>query len=185
MWKLGMYLAVPVFVLGLTACSDAGPAAPDPASEGTVLRSVVPTGGSVDVGVDTFITVEFSHRMDPAMSGYADVHEGALAGPLVPGIWEWLGNHDVLRFTPSERLESATSYVIHVGGGMVDADGELVDLQLHGDSMGGEWATDGMMGGDAGGSGTGHMASTEHMGDDWDHPFNGSHGMIFTFTTSR
>lgn len=168
-------------LLTMAACSNDGPSAPDPTPDGgtALLVAVEPAGGSVGIGLDTDVTLEFDHAMDPAMSGYADVHEGDLTGPVVPGTWEWLDGHTRLRFTPSDALQAATTYKIHVGGGMMDEDGHMVDLETHGEEMGGTWATDTMMNGGMGG----HMDPAEHSGGAWDDPSNGSHGMVFTFTT--
>jgi hypothetical protein len=188
--KIWTILTVPFLLLGLAACSDSGPTSPDdtndpPPAEETVLLSVAPEGGSSAVGVDTVITVKFSHPMDPSMSEYADVHEGDITGPEVAGTWEWLEDNTVLRFTPDGLLQPATDYVVHLGAGMMDADGEHVNMEEHGHQMGGEWATDDMMmGGGMGGGMGGNMDPSEHMGGNWDHPSNGSHGMIFTFTTA-
>lgn len=187
---------IPFLLLGLAACSGGGPTGPEdtgdsgepPAAGETMLLSVAPEGGSTGVGVDTVITVEFSHPMDPSMSEYADVHEGDITGPEVAGAWTWHENDTVLRFTPDGPLRPATDYVVHLGAGMTDADGEHVDMEEHGHQMGGEWATDEMMtgGGHMGGPGHGGtgMDPSGHMGGAWDHPSNGSHGMIFTFTTA-
>lgn len=176
-------LSLPLlFLLALTACSGDGPSAPEetPADAEALLVDVFPAGGSTGVGLDGTVTLEFDHAMDPIMSAYADIHEGDVSGLEVPGTWEWLDSYTVLRFTPSSALDPATRYVIHVGGAMTDADGHMVALEPHGDEMGGEWATDAIMGGAMGG----HMDPADHMGGAWDHPSNGSHGMIFTFTTA-
>lgn len=184
-------VAVPILLVGLAACSRDGPTSPEPppVGERTVLLDVAPGGGAGGVGVDTVITVVFSHPMDPAMSAYADVHLGDLAGPGVAGSWEWLEDHAVLRFTPDGPLRPATDHVVHLGGGMTDARGDPVDMEEHGVGMGGEWATDERMGGGHMGGGTGGHAGggtdpSDHMGGPWDHPSNGSHGMTFTFTTA-
>lgn len=186
--KIWSFLTVPFLLVGLAGCSDSGPTALDdtndpPPAEETVLASVAPEGGSSGVGVDTVITVAFSHPMDPSMSGYADVHEGDITGPEVAGTWEWLENDTVLQFTPDGPLQFATDYVVHLGGDMMDADGEHANMEEHGHQMGGEWATDDMMMGGGMGGMDGKMDPSEHMGGNWDHPSNGSHGMIFTFTT--
>lgn len=178
-WK--QLLLAPLLV-GLAACGagdPAGPDGPDAASQ-TVLLSVSPPGGSAGVDVEAAITIEFSHPMDPTMSAFADLHEGELGGPEVAGRWEWMDGHTVLRFTPEAPLHPATDYVVHLGGGMMDAAGEPVKMEAHGHHMGGKWAThEMMMGGGMGGG----MDPSQHMGDNWDHPSNGSHGMVFTFTT--
>lgn len=177
-WK---QLSLPLLVLVAAGCSSDGPSAPEgvPTDAEALLVEVTPAGGSTGIGLDAMVTLMFDHAMDPAMSAYADVHEGDLAGPEVPGTWDWRDDHTVMRFTPSGGFQPATTYTIHVGGGMMDADGHVVDLEPHGDEMGGEWATDAMMGGGMGG----HMDPADHMGGAWDHPSNGSHGMIFTFRT--
>lgn len=170
-----------LLLVALAACSSGGPSAPEDTSTdaGALLIDVAPAGGSTGIAVDAVVTLEFDHAMDPDMSAYGDVHEGDLAGPRVPGTWDWLDGRTVLRFAPSGAFEPGTRYLIHVGGGMTDADGHMVDLESHGDGLGGEWATDAMMAGEMGS----HMDPAEHMGGAWDHPSNGSHGMIFTFTT--
>lgn len=181
-------VAAAVLLAGVTGCSGDALTTPDVSEDAgeTVLLSVEPEAGSAGVGVDTVITVAFSHPMNPAMSGYADVHEGELAGPEIRGTWEWDENDTVLRFTPSEPLAPATDYVVHLGAGMMDAEGEHVNMEEHGTQMGGEWVTDGMMmtDGDMGTGMSGRMDPSEHMGGSWDHPSNGSHGMAFTFTTA-
>lgn len=187
--KTWLMLAVPFLLFGLGACSSDGPTSPDDSSslssEETVLLSVAPEGGSTAVGMNTAITVEFSHPMNPDMSQYADVHKGEITGAEVAGAWEWFEDDTVLRFTPAQPLEPGTDYVVHLGGGMMDADGEHVNVEQHGQQMGGEWATDDMMTGRGMGGGMGGgMDSSEHMGGSWDHPSNGSHGMVFTFTTA-
>lgn len=187
--KIWPMLTVPFLLLGLAGCSDSAPTGPDdsndpPAVGETVLLSVAPESGSSDIGVDAVITVEFSHPMDPGMAEYADVHEGDIAGPEVMGTWEWLENDTVLQFTPDGLLDPATDFVVHLGGDMMDADGEHVSMEAHGEQMGGEWASEEMMmGGSMGGMDSGTDPS-EHMGGNWNHPSNGSHGMMFTFTTA-
>lgn len=182
--RIEMLKRFPLALLLLTvaACSGDGPSAPGtPTDADPLLIEVTPAGGTTGIGLDGVVTLEFDHAMDPAMSSYADMHDGDLAGPEVPGTWDWLADHTVLRFTPAGGFEPATTYTIHVGGGMMDADGHVVALEPHGGEMGGEWATDAMMG--MGGGTGGHMDPADHMGAAWDHPSNGSHGMIFTFST--
>jgi len=170
-------------LLTSAACSSDTPLAPGltPGAGEALLIGVEPAGGSVGVGLDARVTLEFDRAMNPAMSSYADVHEGSLAGSEVPGTWEWLDDDTMLRFIPSGAFQPATTYAIHVGGGMMDADGHVVDLETHRVEMSGEWATDAMMGEALGG----HMDPADHMGGAWDHPSNGSHGMFFTFTTAE
>ena len=80
-----------------------------------------------------------------------------------------------LTCTPTNPLAAGTQYTIHVGGGMTDAQGHMMDLDSW-TSMGGEWATGGMMGGTHAGQPIGMM------GPGWMH--GSAYGMLFTFTTS-
>lgn len=172
----GAVLLAPVL---LAACS--GGSAPTAVAAPTELLSVAPTGGSTDVSVDTVVTVTFDHAMNPAMSQYADLHEGDLSGPVVEGTWSWSQDTTVLTFTPSAPLKAATTYTIHLGGGMMDADGEPVDMDEYGPGCGGQTATAGMMGAGGGMMGSGGQGS--HMGQGWQSA-DGDYGMIFTFTTA-
>lgn len=148
----------------------------------TALVSMSPVGGATDVDPAEPVVVTFDHAIDPAMAEYAALHEGDVNGPEVAGTWSLSGDSTGLVFTQEEPLKPATRYTIHLGGGMIDAEGHHVDLGTNGTHMGGEWATDSMMGGGMGGGGMdGHH---EHTGDGWEHPDNGSYGMIFTFTTA-
>jgi hypothetical protein len=171
-----------------TACDDGTPVEA-PADE-PVLLSVVPQGGASGVDPNAPVTVEFSHAMQPGMEEFADVHQGNVEGPLVPGSWSWSEDFMTLTFTPSKPFEPATTYVIHIGGGMQGQNGHHVDFQEHGFGMGGEWMTQEMHQGGHHGYGTGHggmhggMGGGFTMGEGWTHPGNGTYGMIFTFTTA-
>lgn len=158
------------------ACSGGSGTGPD---AGTVLLDVVPAGGSSGVSVDTTITITFNHPMNPAMSQYASVHEGDVSGPVMQGTWSWSADTTALMFMPASALKPATTYTIHVGGGMMDADGQPVDLSQYGPGCGGQTATAGMMGG---GMGSGGMGSDE-MGAGWQGS-DGNYGMVFAFTTA-
>ncbi|NIS65091.1 MAG: hypothetical protein GTO05_08025 [Gemmatimonadales bacterium] len=84
-----------------------------------------------------------------------------------------------LTFTPSTPLDSGMSYTMHIGGGMMDATGHVIDLEQHGPRMGGVWVTQHMIdqrimqGG---------MMMNDMTGPGWRHA-NGTYGMVFTFTT--
>lgn len=176
MKRIDALLSIPVLMAGLVGCSTDDVAGPGDTE--TVFLSVVPQGGSTDVDPGSSVTIRFNQRMNPAMSEYADVHEGDLTGPEVAGIWAWSDNNMTLTFTPSQAFKPATTYAIHLGGGMRDAGDHSVDLGQHGPGMGGQWATEAMMGGGHMGGGPG-----PHAGQRWQHPTNGSFGMVFTFTT--
>jgi hypothetical protein len=148
----------------------------------TSLVSVEPQGGATDVDPGAPIVVTFDHAVDPSMTEYVALHEGDVRGPEVPGAWELSEDSTRLVFTRDEPLKAATEYTLHLGGGMTDAEGHHLDVRTEGTHMGGEWATDSMMSGGMHGGmdGGGH----DHMGEGWDHPENGSHGLVFTFTTA-
>ncbi len=178
MKRTSVLLSIPVLLAGFVGCSSDDIAGPGDTE--TVFLSVVPQGGSVDVATGSTVTVRFDHSMNPVMSEYAAVHEGDLTGPEVAGIWAWSDNNMTLTFTPSQPFKPATTYMIHLGGGMMDAEGDHVNFGQHGPGMGGQWATGDMMGGGHMGAGPGGA----HMGQGWEHPTNGSFGMVFSFTTA-
>lgn len=117
------------------------------------------------------IVVEFSRGMTSGMEQYVALHEGDVTGPVVQGTWSWSTDRRTLTFTPAAPLEAQTRYTFHLGGGMRDADGNLLNYDHCAGSHGGQWATQGMMGG-----------VSSMMGDGWRHA-NGTYGMIFSFTT--
>jgi hypothetical protein len=170
------FLMIPVLA---GACDDE-PTGAD--LQEAVLLSVVPQGDATGVDPNAPIVIEFSHGMMEGMEGFADVHEGQVEGPLVPGSWSWNGTRTQLTFTPDSALKPQTQYVIHIGGGMQDQNGQHINFQQHGAGMGGQWMTQQMhQGGQHGyGMGQGGMG----MGEGWVHPGNGGFGMLFTFTTS-
>ena len=170
-------------MLVATACSSPVDAVGPDSDAATALTAVQPEGGTTGVDANAEVVLEFSHPMNSTMSDYADVHEGDLQGPGVAGSWSWSEDHTVLTFRPEEPFAPATTYVVHVGGGMMDTDGEHVNLGEHGSHMGGDWATGSMMGSAQGGGMMGDHGSG-HMGQGWEHPSNGSYGMVFRFTTS-
>ena len=148
------------------------------AAGSTALVSVAPVGGATGVDPTEPVVVTFDHAIDPAMTEYASLHEGDVNGPEVAGTWSLSEDSTELTFTQDEPLKAGTEYTIHLGGGMMDAEGGHVDMGTNGTHMGGEWATGSMMGGGMNGGQHGHM------GGSWDHPENGSYGMLFTFTTA-
>ena len=136
----------------------------------------------MDVDVGTTVVVRFSHPIAEGMEEYAALMEGSVTGPEVPGAWALSADQTTLTFTPGSPLKPATTYVIHIGGGMMDEDGDSVDLDMYGPGMGGMWATGSMM---AGGMGMGMGGQTGwHMGAGWAGPSSGTYGMVFTFTTA-
>jgi hypothetical protein len=110
------------------------------------------------------------------MEQYVDLHMGDLSGPLVPMGCAWSANQTTLVCTPLSPLQPGTRYTIHVGGGMVDANGQVIDMDTYGPALGGQWVQGGMMGAGHGGTAWGMM------GAGWHHS-NGAYGMAFTFTT--
>ena len=165
------------------ACSGEVTAPEDDTAE---LLSMVPAPGAVDVSVGASVDITFDHAIGFGMEEFAALHEGSLTGPLVDGMWSLSEDRTVLTFTPDQQLKVATTYVVHLGAGMTDENGEHVGLEQHGLGMGGEWATESMMtgGGMGSGMGSGMGDNSQMMGDGWAHPTNGSFGMVFSFTTA-
>ena len=181
-WRSRMRLPLAAALLAaLGACSD-GPAAAG-ADDITALMSVQPTPSSVNVAVGSTVVITFGHALAAGMEAYAALHEGAVVGPVVVGTWGISSDRTVLTFRPTTPLKAATTYVIHLAGGMMDGSGHMVNLERNGIGMGGQWATGAMM---TGGMGAGMMGGGQStmMGSGWQHPSNGSYGMVFTFKTA-
>ena len=113
--------------------------------------------------------------MMAGMEQYLDLHQGGIGGPTVPMSCNWSPDGATLTCTPTNTLAPGTGYTIHMGGGMTDAQGHMMDIDDW-TTMGGQWATGGMMGGMHDGQPVGMM------GSGW--TYGGHYGMLFTFTTS-
>jgi len=170
-------------IAAAAACQDdaTSPAIDEP----TALLSVQPAGGPTHVAVGANVVITFNHSIAEGMEVYAALHEGSVTGPEVAGTWTRSADGMTLSFAPDTPLKPATTYIIHIGGGMMDEDGHTVDLDMHGMDMGGQWATESMMTGGMG-SGMGGMGGEpgSHMGPGWQDPSNGTYGMVFSFTTA-
>jgi hypothetical protein len=168
-------LAAALLTSAGTACSDSQTSSPDDA---TVLEEVTPAAGVPNVDPAASITVRFNHAAGSGMEQYVDLHRGGINGPVVGIRCEQFDGRRSMVCTPEQPLQSATTYTIHVGAGMVDDDGRLIEVEERGAGMGGEPVTGRMMGGMHGGE------STDMMGPGWGHPEDGHLGMAFTFETA-
>ncbi len=168
------FAAVTVMSVALVAAAcGSSTTAPAPVTE---VASVVPVGGATGVDPTAPATVTFSGPMATGMEMYAALHEGDVTGAEVSGTWSWSSDRTALTFTPSSPLKSQTTYTLHLGGGMSDADGDAIGYERCVQTMGGQWATEQMMEG-------GMMGGGGMMGPGWRNA-NGSYGMVFTFTTA-
>ena len=170
-----------VLAIGCAACVTEA-TAPTPANSHASLTAIRPTGGSANVSTATAITIGFDHAMPASMLAYITLHQGDVTGPLVPCSAAWSADSLTLTMTPTNPLQPSATYTIHMGGAMMDAGGDLVDLSKHGPGMGGRSASSSMMTGSGMMGGGGPMAGQE-MGPGWAGD-NGMYGMVFTFTTS-
>lgn len=148
----------------------------EPVGETTVL-SVVPAGGAANVDPSQPVVVEFSHAIGMGMEQYAALHEGDVTGAVVQGTWSWSSDRLRLTFTPAAPLQPGTQYTIHLGGGMRDATGALLNYDHCAGQHGGRWLGRSMMGGSMMGG------RSSMMGSGWRHA-NGTYGMVFVFTTA-
>lgn len=174
-WGLVTALAALINTVGCSRDSMA------PSLPVTSLVAVSPAGGSSGVGTGAAVTVGFNHAMPAGMASYVTLHKGNVTGSLVPCTVTWSDDSMSMTLTPLSPLDTATTYTIHMGGGMKDTHGNPVDLSAHG-MMGGQWATGSMMNG-GGMMGGGGPMSGQEMGQDWAGS-NGMYGMVFTFTTA-
>jgi len=164
---LGALAGIAVVALG--ACSDSS----SPAT--ATLTAVSPVPGASSVATSPTITLTFGQPMMSGMEQYMDLHQGGITGTTVPMNCSWSPDQTTLTCAPTGPLSAGTQYTIHVGAGMTDGQGHMMDMD-NWTTMGGQWATSGMMGGTHAGQAIGMM------GAGWKH---GTHyGMLFTFTTT-
>ena len=166
--RYAMVALTTVALLASAGCSSSDIAAPDALTQ---LVSVTPVGGSSNVDLAAPVIVEFTHAMLAGMESYMLLHESNVQGPVIAGTWTWSPDRTRATFVPDSPLRPGSLYAIHIGGGMMDADGQGVGFGDHGSHMGGQWANGNMMGG-----------AGDMMGAGWRHA-NGTYGMEFTFTT--
>lgn len=169
----------PWAVIGLflvAGCGSSGGDTTSPTPSSTELLTVAPAGGSMGVSTATPVTMTFSGPMMAGMEQYLDLHLGDASGPLVPMACTWSSGRETLTCVPSQSLAPNTTYTIHMGGGLMDADDHPVDMQTHMAANGGEWFMPTMMGGMHAGM------PMSGMGPGWK-GMNGSYGMLFPFTT--
>lgn len=165
-------LASLAILVVLSACSsESGVSGLDPGGPVT-LQSVSPANGLTGVSVTMPMAMRFSSPLGAGMERYMAVHEGSVTGALVSGHWSWSTDHRTVTFTPDSPLKPRTTYLIHLGGGMRSASGDMMDYSTC-VGLGGRAVPSAMMGGVGGGM----------MGDGWKGS-GGGYGMTFTFTTA-
>ena len=157
-----------VVLLAVGACTM-DPAGSQPETQ---IASVVPAANAENVDPGSAIRIRFSHGMMQGMESYMALHEGSVSGPVVAGMWMWSADRTEATFRPAAALTTRTAYVIHVGGGLWDAEGRMLGLGEHCLQLGGQWAQRSMMG--SGGA---------MMGSGWSH-VNGTYGMVFRFVVA-
>lgn len=135
----------------------------------TQLLSVSPQDGAAGISTRPEIVMGFSRSMMAGMEQYVALHRDGTNGPRLGMSCGWSDDRRTLTCQPGEPLAAGARYTIHVGGGMMDADGK--NIGMSGGVMGGRWATAGMMGN-----------ATSMMGPGWQRS-NGSYGMVWDFTT--
>jgi len=161
-------------LLFAAGCSDGNN---EPNQVTTTLTLVSPAGGATNVAPTAAISMTFSGPMAQGMENYMDVHAGTAADATVPMTCTWSVDRATLTCTHAAPFASGSTYTIHVGGGMMDANGHPLDMNGMVNTMGGVWLMPGMMGGMHAGQ------PMNMMGQGWQGS-NGSYGMMFTFTTA-
>ena len=166
-------VACSAFLLAL-GCSDSNNV---PSQTTTTLTVVSPAGGTTNVSPAATISLTFSGPMAQGMENYMDVHQGTTADATIPMTCTWSADRTTLTCSHAAPFAGASTYTIHVGGGMTDANGHVIDMDAMVNMMGGVWLMPGMMGGMHAGQ------AMNTMGQGWQGS-NGSYGMMFTFTTA-
>ena len=121
--------------------------------------------------------MRFDSPIAPGAGHPIALQVGDCPGPVVAGTWSRTADAMGLSFTSTQPLDPSTRYAIHVGGGLTDADGAIINLDLNGPALGGTWVTLDMVMGM-----TGMGMGQSHSGPEWLY-LNGMYGLAFTFTT--
>ena len=171
MWKeslRGILLAAAVVT---SACSGSA-TAPSADADLPVVLSVIPASNAANVDPSSPITIVFNRPMMVGMELLVILHEGAVAGPQVPGSFSWSPDRTTLTFVSAEALKSKTTYVLHLSPNLKDATGRAIDFAGCAQRVGGQPLSGGMMGGGM-------------MGSGWQ-PGSGTwgYGMTLTFTSA-
>ena len=146
-----------------------------------MLLSVSPAGGAAGVSTSSQIVLRFQSPMMVGMEEFVTLHDGNATGPLLAQGSSWSADSLTLTLTPAAPLRPGSVYTIHVGGGMMDAEGDTVHVAMHQGHPGCDRATNDMMGGGMM-DGSGGMMGQE-MGPGWTGS-DGTYGMLFRFTTA-
>lgn len=141
------------------------------------FMSIAPQGGAMGVSGSVSMVLRFNAAMGSGMEQYVDLHMGGVAGPTMPMNCSWSTDRTTLTCTPRNPLAPGTTYVTHLGGGLMTQSGQYLDCAQYGPMFGGQWIMGGMMTGSHAG-----IAWTM-MGPNWRNT-NGSQGMAFAFTTA-
>ena len=167
----GLILGILIGAVGLTACSDS-----TTGTTGTALLSVNPANNATNVSPNASMVLTFSGPMMAGMEQYVDLHPGNLGATTMPMTCTWSVDAKTLTCTPNAPLAAGTTYLLHCGGGMQDANGHQVGMMSG--PMAGTTVSSAMMpGGMHGGQPMGGMGSGWKSG-------GGSYGMMFSFTTT-
>ena len=113
----------------------------------TTLTLVSPAGGATNVDPAAPVRLTFSGPMAQGMENYVDLHQGTAADATMPMTCVWSADRTTLTCTHAAPLAAGSTYTIHVGGGMMDANGHSIDMDAMVTTMGGVWLMPGMMGG--------------------------------------
>jgi|CXWL01.1.fsa_nt_gi hypothetical protein len=141
------------------------------------FMSIAPQGGATGVAGSISMVFRFNAPMGSGMEQYVDLHVGDVAGPTMPVNCNWSTDRTTLTCTPRSPLASRTTYVMHLGGGLMTQAGQYLDCAQYGPMLGGQWVMGGMMSGSHAG------VAWTMMGANWRNT-NGSQGMAFPFTTA-
>ena len=169
-----------------TGCGSDSTAPSNPTVQpATDVLAVSPRGGATNVDPNGPFSFRFNGAMMPGMEQYVDLHRGDVTGPTHPITCTWSGDYTTLTCGPATSLDPATWYTLHLGGGMMGANGTPIHMDPS-EWMGG-WVQPGtsMGPGMTGGS----MMGPTHGGDPWTmmgsgwRNANGTYGMVFPFQT--
>jgi hypothetical protein len=94
----------------------------------TQLLTISPRPGAATSTVGTPITLTFDGSMDSTARQFVDLHQGAVAGPIVPMTCLWSNENSTLACaaTTTQPLVADSLYILHVGSGLTTSRGGML-----------------------------------------------------------
>ncbi|PJF28222.1 MAG: hypothetical protein CUN53_01135, partial [Phototrophicales bacterium] len=87
------------------------------------ITTVSPNPNSGSVELDQVITIQFNQPMDTTSTEASFTLRSQVSGDSIPGSFSWNAEQTVMTYTPDERLDLETTYVVQLSPNALSANG--------------------------------------------------------------